>query len=183
MSAQVRLIPQPGMLAAVLCVFVVAWWYFTPESAPIGKTVIATSAPELKKIQRQNIKPPKVQVYGPSSKAKLNLPIGIQDDPSKYVLGSVKLPNDTHPHTITTVIDEKTGEVQTFERRDPLPWLAAEQRGELRIDAGIKNGLTRTARLSLREDLLQVKALHAGINASLDADGQYFVGVGVGWKW
>jgi hypothetical protein len=35
----------------------------------------------------------------------------------------------------------------------------------------------------LREDLLQVKALHLGLNASLDTDGAWFVGVGVGYRW
>ena len=180
MSAKVRLALWLLSLAGAVAV---AWWYFTPKPSPVGETTLAKPAAELKRIKKRDITPPKVAVYEPPAKAKLDLPIGIQDDPDKYVLGSVKLPNDTHPHTVTTVIDEKTGEIQTFDRRDPLPWLSVEQRGELRLDYGFKAGQPMTARLSLREDLLQVKALHAGINASLDADGQYFVGAGIGWKW
>lgn len=170
-------------LFACLVILALVWWYFTPRPAPVGSTVVAQKAPELKNVPRQNIAPPKVPVYEPPAKAKLDLPADIQDDPNKYVLGSVKLPNDTHPHTVTTVIDATTGEVQTFDRRDPLPWFKPEQNGEVRIDYGIKSGMAKVARLTFREDLFQVKALHAGIHATLDTDGQYFIGGGVGWRW
>lgn len=171
------------MPLAVISLLAFAWGYFRDPPAPVDTTVLAKPAPELKHAPRQDIAPPKVAVYTPPAKKKLGLPTSVQDDPNKYVLDSAKLPSDTHPHTVTTVIDAKTGDVQTYDRRDPLPLLAAEQTGELRLDYGIKNGFIKVARLSLREDLLQVKAFHAGINASLDADGQYFIGVGVGWRW
>lgn len=183
MNIKVKRILWLLALVMVLALLVLAWWHFTPSPAPVGSTVVAQKAPELKKAPRQNITPPKVSVYKPPAKAKLDLPADIQGDPNKYVLDSVKLPNDTHPHTVTTVIDATTGEVQTFDRRDPLPWFKPEQTGEARLDYGFKAGRPMIARLTLREDLLQVKALHAGINASLDADGQYFVGAGVSWKW
>lgn len=183
MNIQVKRILWLLALVAVLAILALAWWHFTPNPPPVGSTVVAQKAPELKKVARKNITPPKVPVYAPPAKAKLDLPADIQGDPNKYVLDSVKLPNDTHPHTVTTVIDAATGEVQTFDRRDPLPWFKPEQTGEARLDYGFKAGRPMTTRLTLREDLLQVKALHAGINASLDADGQYFVGAGVAWKW
>lgn len=183
MNIRVKHFLWPLAVVVLLASLALAWWHFKPIPAPVGSTVLAQKAPELKKAKRKDIAPPKVPVYEPPVKAKLDLPADIQDDPDKYVLDSVKLPNDTHPHTVTTVIDAKTGEVQMFDRRDPLPWFAARQTGEVRLDYGFKAGQPMTARLTLREDLLQVKALHAGINASLDADGQYFVGAGVGWKW
>ena len=170
----------------VLGLFVAAvllWWHFLPDHAPVGQPKLAKTAPELNGEQKQPITPPKVQAYAPPAKRKLGLPADVQDDPNKYVLDSVKLPNDTHPHTVTTVIDATTGEVQTFDRRDRLPWFRPEQTGEARIDYGIKNGMAKVARLTVREDLLQVKALHAGIHATLDTDGMYFVGAGVGWRW
>jgi hypothetical protein len=37
--------------------------------------------------------------------------------------------------------------------------------------------------MMVREDLLQVKALHLTANAALDSDGQIFVGGGVSWGW
>lgn len=183
MNTRVKRILWLLALVMVQALLVLAWGHFTPSPAPVGSTVVAQKAPELKKVARKNITPPKVSAYEPPAKAKLDLPADIQGDPNKYVLDSVKLPNDTHPHTVTTVIDATTGEVQTFDRRDPLPWFAFRQTGEVRLDYGFKAGRPMSTRLTLREDLLQVKALHAGINASLDADGQYFVGAGVAWKW
>lgn len=158
-------------------------WMFQPEPQPVDTWRPAAPDKRLAAVPKKDIAPPKVAVYTAPAKQKLKLPDEIKDDPNKYVLTSTRLPKDTHPHTVTTVIDAKTGDVQTYDRREPLPWLAAEQTGELRLDYGIKNGFIKVARLSLREDLLQVKAFHAGINASIDADGKYFIGVGVGYRW
>lgn len=162
---------------------VALWASFRHPPAPVGTTVPATPAKELQNVPRQDIALPKVPVYTPPAKKKLDLPMDVQDDPNKYVLGSAKLPADTHPHTITTVIDYKTGSVQTFDRRDALSWLAAEQTGEIRLEYGFKNGFTKMARLSLREDLVQIKAFHFGLNAAVDGDRDWFVGVGIGYRW
>jgi hypothetical protein len=72
--------------------------------------------------------------------------------------------------------------VQTFTRREPLPWLRAEQTGAVSLLYGYKNGRP-IGRMMVREDLLQVKALHLTANAALDSDGQIFVGGGVSWGW
>jgi hypothetical protein len=171
------------LVAVLLLAAGCAWWYFTPAPVPVDEWTPAQVAPQLAPIPKQTIRPAKVRAYVPAAKAKLKLPDSMLNDQSVYVLDSSLLPSDTYPQTVTTVIDEQSGEVQTVVRREPLPWLAAEHRGELRLDAGVKNGLAKVVRLTLREDLLQVKALHAGINASVDTDGQFFVGAGVGWKW
>lgn len=170
-------------LAAGLVALALAWWYFTPKPAPVGSTVIAKPAPELRGQPTQDITPPKVKVYTLPAKKALGLSADVHDYPNKYVLGSARLPSDTHPHNVTTVIDAKTGAVQTYDTREPLPWLAAEQHGEIRLDYGFKNAGVKVGRISLSEDLLQVKALHAGINVAVDTDGTFFVGAGVGWQW
>lgn len=171
-----------GMLVAVILAGF-AWWFFTPKHAPVGSTVIAKQAPELKDQPKQDIKPPKISVFTPAAKKKLALPAIVQDDPNKYVIGSAKLPKDTHPHTITTVIDEKTGGVQTYDRRDPLPWLAAERTGEVWVGYGITNGGIKVGMVSVSDELVQVKALHFGVNASLTTNGSVFAGAGVGYRW
>ena len=160
------------------------WYYATTTTpAPTEKWKPAQPSPQVETTPKQEIHPPAVKVYAPPAKQKLQLPDEIQSDPNLYVLQSTRLPNDTHPATVTTVIDASTGEVQTYVRREPLPWFAFEHTGEARIDVGVKSVAGTVGRLTVREDLLQVKALHAGINASLDTDGEIFVGVGVGYRW
>lgn len=162
----------------------VGGWYFTDRvPAPTEKWTPAQPAHQVASIPKQTIKPPAVKVYAPKAKQKLDLPDEIQSNPNLYVLQSTRLPNDTHPSTITTLIDQQTGEVQTFVRREPLPWFAAQPTGEARIDVGIKKTAGTVARLSIHEDLIQIKALHAGINASLDSDGELFIGAGIAYKW
>jgi hypothetical protein len=173
-------------LAIIVMVLVagLVLWLFKPTPQPVDSWHPAEPDKRLSDVPRVDITPPKVPVYTAPAKRKLKLPDEIKDDPNKYVLTSARLPKDTHPQTVTTVIDAQTGEVQTLYRSEPHPWLAVEQTGELRVDYGIKSwsGL-RVVRLSLREDVLQIKSFHAGINASIDSDGAWFVGVGVGWKW
>lgn len=158
-------------------------WLGRPMPEPVAAWRPAKPDPILRGVPTQDITPPKIKVYAPIAKQKLKLPDPVQADPHTYVLTSSRLPNDTHPQTVTTVINDQTGDVSTITRREPLPWLAIEKTGELRLDYGIKRGLDRVARLSYREDFIQVKAFHAGLTAAIDSDGEYFVGVGVGWKW
>ena len=182
---QIKIAADTGIILLALSIGALAGWYFTqvPAAAPTAKWTPAQPSQQVAAIPKQEIKPPAVKVYAPKVKQKLNLPEEIQTNPNLYVLQSTRLPNDTHPATVTTLINQQTGEVQTYVRREPLPWLSTEHTGEARIDVGIKSATGTIARLTLREDLLQVKALHAGFNASLDTDGQIFVGVGVGFKW
>lgn len=182
---QIKISIDTGIILAALSIGALGGWYFTqaPARALTAKWTPAQASPQVAAIPKQEIKPPSVKVYAPQAKQKLNLPEEIQTDPNLYVLQSTRLPNDTHPATVTTLINQQTGEVQTYVRREPLPWFAFEHTGEARIDVGVKSVAGTVCRLTVREDLLQVKALHAGLNASLDTDGQIFVGVGVGIKW
>ena len=131
----------------------------------------------------QEITPAKVVVRAPVAKEKLKLPADVKRDESIYVLDSVSLPKDTHGHTITTVIDSDTGKVATYDNREPLPWVSGEKSGGVRFDYGIKSNTGLVGRLSLKEDLFQVKLLRAGVNGSVDTDGQFFIGAGAEWQW
>lgn len=167
------------ILAAIA---VALWLHFKPNTKSVGSPTIAQEAPQLAHIATESIKLPSVRVFKSEAKKKVPLPVEIQNNQDLHVIASSKVPINLNPQNVTSVINEKTGEVTTFITREPLPWLRAEQTGEARIDYGWK-GARSVARLSAREDLLQVKALHAGVDATLDSDGQYFVGFGVGYRW
>jgi hypothetical protein len=81
------------------------------------------------------------------------------------------------------LVNSETGESTTIYRQEAYPWFAAQHSGEIRIDYGIKRGLERVGRLSVREDIAQVKGVNLGATASVDTDMDFFVGVGVGVKW
>lgn len=172
-----------ALLAVIITLAIHGWKFLMEATAPINQWTPAQQAPQVDGVPKVGITPAKVNVYAPKAKDKLDLPPTITNNPDVHVLDTTRVSSDDHPSTITTVIDEKTGEVQTLIRREPLPWLAAEHRGELRFDVGIKNGIDTIGRLTVREDLLQVKALHAGLHASLDSDGRWFAGGGVGYRW
>lgn len=162
----------------------------TQKTPPVGLNVVATPAPAVKKVPvvDKPIKTKTVKVYLPTVKKSVNLPETIQDNPVLDVIASNQVPADDHPQTVTTVINTDTGESQTFVKRDPLPWLALDSRGEAGLYMGVKNGQP-TARLEVKQGVFQVKALHFGVVGTVDqpingaADPNYFVGAGVWARW
>lgn len=123
-----------------------------------------------------------IKVYPQPVKQKLKLPPAYQQDKNKSVVAATEVKPGNRAQTIITVADTQTGDVETLVRAEPLPWLAFERHGHIRIDYGF-NGSKQITRLSLQQDLIQAKALHGGVSASLDSDKSYFIGIGGGFKW
>lgn len=173
------------ILLFALAILTVAWWYFTPPPAPVDEWKPAKQDKRVKGVSKKTIKPEDcgVVVYDPPAKDKLDLPDEVKKDPKKHVTAAVTVPSDEHPQSVVTVFDESTGETSALTQRMEFPLIATEQRGQVWLGYGLRNGGARVGRILLREDLLQVKALHLGLNASLDTDGAWFVGVGVGYRW
>lgn len=184
---------QKFMLIVLMVACAAAWInnFLKSEPPPVGVTVIATPAPEVKGQEKKPvaIKSGKVKAYtAPKNKAHLNLPQPVQDDPLQVVLESTQVKADDHPQTVTTTIDSDTGETKTYVRRDPLPWLAWDTHGEVGAYGGIKNGVL-TARVEAKQGLVQIKALHLGVIASVDQplsgpiSADYYVGAGAWYRW
>lgn len=170
-----------GAILLTLLTFFI-WDKLTPEPAPVGQWVAATPSKVLADVPKVTIQPKSLKVYAPAAKKKLKLPDAIMQDDNQYVIASTTLKHDYHPQTVTTIVDSVTGESTTVTRREVYPWLAAEHTGEVRLDYGVKR-TGRVGRLTLREDVLQVKAAHIGATATLDSDGDAFVGLGLGMRW
>jgi len=170
------------------------WWHLKPAPAEVGKTVIATPAPEVAHTPQKPVvikNPVKVYAGGPGLKNGLKLPPAVIADDNVEVLASSKVKADDHPHTITTTIDKETGESVTYDRTDPLPWLALDYHGEVGAYIGEKataQGIEPALRIEAKQGLLQVKEIHIGAIASVDAplsggDPAAFVGVGAWYRW
>lgn len=161
-------------------------WYTKPADVPAGMTVVAKPAPEVAEEPKIGVvtKAP-IKVYKAGAKAKLKLPDAAIWDNDTHVIASSKTPNDERPHTITTTLNTSTGETTTYDRTDPLPWLAVKTTTELGLYAGYKRG-GQAMRIEGRQEFLQIKAIHLGAMASADlmatgTDG--FIGIGAWGRW
>ncbi len=157
---------------------------------PVGSdSVLAEVSPVVKRapVVPVKIKAP-VKTYQGKTKANLKLPASIQADDNQQVIAASRVPADLRPQTVSTVVNTETGQVQTFTKTEPYPWFAVETRGEIRVAYGYKySAATHAAapvvRLQAGYDVVRIKALTAGVLATLDNDGDAFVGVGVAYRW
>lgn len=178
---------QNGYGAVVLTLAVIygaAALYFTfkPTPAPPGIHMPATLAPELKREQTVPLIIDFVKVYKPAVKQKLKLPAHVQADPKQHVVASTKTANDERQHTVTTTLNTATGEFTSYDRVEPLPWLAVSTKTEVGLFYGLR-GREQIIRLQAQQELLQIKAVRVGATASLDSDGETFVGIGAWARW
>ena len=157
---------------------------FLPKEE-VGQSKPAAVASEVRHVERRVVRVSKVKAYAPEAKIKLALPETVIADQQEHVISTARVPDTNRPHTVTTTINSETGEAQSFVRADPLPWVALENRGELSLSVGYKyrDQVRPVVRLGVRQDFLQVKALHAGVVASIDSDGAAYAGVGVAYRW
>lgn len=173
-----------GIALMIFAAGYLLWYFRTTPPAPVGVHVPAKVAPQVATLPKVSTPAPKgIKTYPQIAKKTLKLDPAIIADDSIHVIESTRVSADDHAHTVTVLVNTKTGETTTLDRREPLPWLAFKKTGEAKIDYGIRHGVDRVVRLSIRQDLLQVKALYAGVSVSLDSDGQYFAGAGVGYRW
>jgi hypothetical protein len=178
-------------IICALCLIGAGWLYWESRHVPdkVAQVVIATPAKEVKNTPKKAVKPRQVEVYkgGATLKSKLNLPEYVIADQKVEIIASSKVPASEHSKTVTTTLNAETGASETYVRTDPLPWLAYESRGEIGAYYGLKHG-EPTVRLQFRQDFVQVKALHAGVIASVDRSTttgrtESFVGLGVSYRW
>ena len=144
--------------------------------------VPATPEPVLASIPTEQVAAPKtVKVYAKKAKTKLNLPVAVVADDRRQVVTSSRVAPDRNPHTVTTVMNLDTGEFATFERKEPLPWMAKANETALAIGAVLKDS-GATWRLKARRDLFQAKALYGYAEAQLDGDREASAGVFLEWR-
>jgi hypothetical protein len=158
-------------------------WFGMQRPAPVIEPRKAEQAPEIAAVPSAEIHPAKVKVKGSSAKKKLNLPADVQANDALHVMDSAVLPPEDRDVTVTHLIDENTGETQTLVEEKPYPLIEAENDKTASFAIGVKNGGKTVVRLTLVDDLVQVKAVHFGAMATADSDGALFLGVGISYRW
>jgi hypothetical protein len=159
-----------------------AMWYNAKPDMPPGIHLPAAPAKELRGIETESVIIDFVKVYKPAAKKKLDLPADIQANEDLHVVSSVKTANDERQHTITTLLNKSTNEFTTLDRVDPHPWLAVNTKTEIGLMYGLKGG-DQIIRLQGQQTLLQIKAVRVGATATLDSDGESFIGIGAWARW
>ncbi len=190
---------QPVAITAVV-LGMLAWvWhgYNKAAPAPVGMSTPATVAAEVARTATVTVAvqaPVAVYAGGAKTKQKLQLPDAVVQADAQSVLASSTIKADDHPSTITTVLNTRTGQAETYVRRGPLPWIAFATSGEAGGYVGILNGQS-AARVQVVQDFLQIKAVRVSAIVSADqvigsadtaANAQQFntfAGVGVRYKW
>lgn len=170
----------------VVALGVWAYLHFKPEPAPVGVHLEAKTAPEIRREEKiELVSEAPLKVYKSSAKKKLKLPEPIQADAKRHVVASSKIETDDHPHTVTTVLDTQTGEFTSYDRKDPLPWLAVRTTSHIGAYYGLKNGVP-TLRIQGQQELLRVKAVRLEAIGTADfGDGKpdTYIGIGARVAW
>ena len=171
------------VIAAVLlgaAAYATAWYNKLPEM-PTG--VALQAAPALKRETTTPLQVAEVKVFRPEVKKKLKLPEAVQKASELRVVASVTTPNDDRKHTVTSLLDVRTGEFTTYDRPEPPPWLAVSTRRHYGAYIGGMNGEQALA-LTARQEVLHVRGLKVegiAIGAMSETERFAFVGVGAGW--
>ena len=158
------------LIATTLTTLLLSAWgyhvYTQLPKAPVGVSVPAAAAPEVKRLPVIEIeikKPVKVYAGGKKIKEKLDLPDVIVMDLSQSVIASTKVQADDHSHTVTTVINSETGKTETFDRRDPLPWIGFTTKGDVMLSAGLNVSGDQVGMIQARQGILRIKSVTLGV--------------------
>jgi hypothetical protein len=162
------------------------WVYFKPQPMPPGVHVEAPVSHIIEDIGQTTVQTKPVLVYKPAAKEELQLPATVQADVDKHIVAATTTPNDERQHTVTTVLDSGTGKFTTYDRVEPLPWIAVTTKSEIGAYLGLKNGQP-AVRLAGHQEFLQVKSVHFGAVGTADVtqngDVDTFIGFGAWARW
>lgn len=178
------------LICLLIGIFFNQWRADVAQIAPVDVQVPATPAPEVAKAEpvSKPLKTTSVKAYPASVKNALKLPQNALDNPALDVIASTQVQADKRPQTITTLLNTETGEVETYARRDPLPWIAAQPSGQAGLFY-LQRQHGQVLQLSAQQSLVQIKGVHVGVKGSIEqpltgpGETAWAAGVGVWVEW
>ena len=168
---------------------VVLWFNIKPATPTTGVSLPAKVDSRVSDTPKETLQaaPDKkvagIDVYTPAAKKELSLPEVEQNDPDEHVVSAVEVPASEQPKSIVTLVNATSGQTEVLVQDKPQPWFAVEDSGELRLSYGYKTGGSFVSRISVREDIFQIRSIHFGVTGSYDTDGTAFVGAGIAYRW
>lgn len=160
-----------------------AVWYNKLPAMPTGVALPAAPASELKRETTTPLKVGAVKVFRPEVKKKLGLSEAVQKDSELHVVSSVTTPSDGRRHTVSTLLDTRTGEFTTLDKPVPPPWLEVSTRRHFGAYIGAMNGEQAVA-VTARQEVLRIRGLNVeGIAIGMVSQEERFAFVGVGASW
>ena len=166
-------------LVALLATMAISW---KVTQQYLSDPVLSPQSPKVSKLETKAITPKQVVVLEDKAKVRLNLPKPVQADPKQHVVSASKVDYSLVPKTVTTVLDEDTGQFTAYEMREPMPWVSTRDSGYTTLAYGIKDS-GPVVRLSAHQSFLNIKAVSLGAVGHLDSDGDYFIGIGATYRW
>lgn len=173
------------LLASMVLFMVGLWNSLKLGHADFSKPTPIEQSHKVSNVDTEVITPKALKVYKPVAKKKLALPVEVQTDEAKVVTSAVTVDYSLlHKQTVSSVLDTQTGETTTYVNEEPSPWLAHRSFGSASLASGFK-GLNPApvVRLQVTQDVIQIKSLTFGGVATLDSDGDSFVGVRGTYRW
>ena len=165
-------------IALILGAAIVAWvcgFNTLKKSIP---SIPSPPSKDLAKVDKETLKCLPVVVYKERAKDKLGLPQEVVAAPEQRVLGATQVKPNERPTTVSAVLNTGSGETTFYQRLDPLPWIAFNRRYEVGISYLPLNSekIDNLIELDGRIEVIQVKAIRAGVTGAVDSNGEYRVG-------
>ena len=134
---------------------------------------------DLDKVNKETLNCIPVIVYKDLAKNKLGLPQTVVVALEQRVLSATQVKPNERPTTVSAVLNTTTGETSFYQRQDKSPWIDFNRRYEIGVSylPFNKDGVDKLIELDGRIEVIQIKALRAGLTGAVDTDGGYKVGV------
>jgi type IV secretory pathway VirB10-like protein len=158
-----------GVVLGALIGGVLLWFSSHQQRAAVGQPQPAQVAAQVAREEKADtpIETGTVKAYSDKAKAKLPIPDDAKAKTSLKAISAVRVEADTHPSTVTTLLDTQTGETFTYTSRERPPLFALDHSGSAGIYYGWSNG-TNAVRAEVRQAVFQVDVVHFGLIGSFD---------------
>jgi len=167
--------PRATVWGLVILLSVAVWWIISMmqnQRAPVGVYTPAQIAHQVKHIGTQQVACKSLTVLGDRAKEAMKIDAPI----NSHIAMAIEVPPDLHTNSVVMLVD-RDGKFTASTRREPYPWLGAENRGGLMVGAGRNSKGTTVGRLTAY--WYPIRMSNWEIGGSLYADTSMYASAGI----